>query len=520
MSTATLSAPPNQLEADLEDAVKALHCYERVRLQRSLYAFVQWAFPILEPDTEFKGNWHIEELCRVLERMTLPKTHADRCFKAIVNIPPGTMKSMVCSVFFPAWVWARWPSRKFICASYSSLLSNRDNLKMRDLVTSPEYQALFPVTLHEDQKTKTRFNTDKGGYRLATSVEGGGTGEHPDFIVIDDPASAMDAQSETSRQAVISWYKGTIATRGKGKGVCTLVIAQRLHQEDLPGYLLEQGGWEHVCFPMRYEKARPKTDAEPAYTPDPRDHRTQQGELLFPVLFPEAVVLDLEKTLGPYEAAGQLQQKPVPEGGGLFARGWWKFTNTLPAIRRTCRGWDTAGTEGDGDYTAGVKISEGFEKKTSPGSSATTTASTGLFYVENVERGQLGPDEVDKLMLATATTDGKACAQREEREGGASGKGTIAARSKLLKAFDYEEVSLGNNKVIRSKAFRGQVRAGNVYILKTGDPARDAWIEPFIAELAVFPTGKHDDQVDASSCAYNSLLELPEPRPDFTAWFK
>lgn len=516
MSTA-LSLATLELEANKEDADRALFAYERFRLQRDLHQFVVWAWPLIEPDVPFVDNWHIQELCSVLERMALPKVHQRRLRRAVVNVPPGTMKSLLCSVFFPAWVWTRWPEKRFICASYSSLLSNRDNLKMRDLVTHPEYQALFPVVLHEDQKTKTRFNTDKGGYRLATSVEGGGTGEHPDYIIVDDPSTAAEAQSDTGRQRVVQWWKGTLASRGIGRGVNVLCVAQRLHEEDLPGYLLSQGGWTHVCWPMRYMRTRAPSEQDPkGYVADELDPRTVEGELLFPALFDEQAVAQLEKDLGPYEAAGQLQQQPAPEGGGLFQRAWFKFISALPALRKSCRGWDTAGTKDAGDYTTGVLIHEEFEKKVVSG--VTMLVSTGRIIISDVVRGQWEAGDVEKTMVQTARVDGVSVAQREEREGGASGKGVIAGRVKAMAGYDYDEVHLGVNKVIRAKPLRTQASAGNVYLLRTGDQVRDAWIEPFIQELSVFPTGKHDDQVDGASCSYNSLVLMPAPQRQFAVW--
>lgn len=513
----SLALPMPELEAMREDSDKALFAYDRFRLQRSLHEFVVWAWPLVEPDVEFKDNWHVVELCSVLERLVLPKAHERRLRRVVANVPPGTMKSLLCSVFFPAWVWTRFPEKRFICASYSSLLSNRDNLRMRDLVTHPEYQRLFPVKLHDDQNTKTRFNTDKGGYRVATSVDGGGTGEHPDFIIIDDALSAAEAQSDAGRKRVIQWFKGTLATRGVGRGVNILCIAQRLHEEDLPGYLLSQGGWYHVCWPMRYMVTRAPSEKDPkGYVADPLDPRTREGELLFPQLFDEQVVAQLEKDLGAYDAAGQLQQQPAPEGGGLFQRPWFKFIGAMPAIRKSCRGYDTAGSEDAGDWTVGVRIDEEFEKVQQNG--VHLTKSTGRIIISSVVRGQWNPGDVERTMLATAQSDGKSVAVREEREGGSSGKAVTSARAKAFAGFDYEEVTLGQNKVIRAKPLRTQCSAGNVYLLRTGDETRDAWIEPFIQELIAFPTGKHDDQVDAASCAYNSLVAMPAPRKEFAVW--
>jgi predicted phage terminase large subunit-like protein len=265
------------------------------------------------------------------------------------------------------------------------------------------------------------------------------------------------------------------------RDVAILLIMQRLDENDLTGHLLSksEGGWEHVMFPMRFEPARK----------DIRDPRTKEGELLWPALLTEKKVRLLESDLGPYGTAGQLQQRPAPEGGGLFKREWFKIVDARPSgpmVRRT-RGWDTAGTEGDGDWTVGVKIAE----------------SNGLFFIEDVIRGQWGPNGVDSVMLQATQMDGPRCAQREEREGGASGKAVIAARAKTLVGFDYQEVSISGSKITRSKPYRAQCAAGNVFLL------RAEWNEAYISELCTFPTGRHDDQVDASSAAFNAVLLEP-----------
>lgn len=505
----------------------------RDRLKRSLYDFLVEVWPIVEPSQPFVDNWHIHELCTLLQNI---ETGKEKCNRWVFNISPGTMKSLLISVVFPAWVWARNPKKRFLTASYGQHLTVRDNLRVRDIVQSPWFKRLFwaadNVRLLEDQNTKTRYNTTVGGWRIATSVDGVGTGEHPDYVVIDDPTTATQAQSEPERTAANNWFDRTISSRGVARGVIVIVVMQRLHEDDLTGHLLRKGGWGHVCFPMRYEKCTcpsgdPFTTPEdarcvlhkidPKWQPDPRDPRTTVGELMFPKLFDEAKVKQLELDLGPYGTAGQLQQRPSPEGGGLFKREWFQFADAMPAtgLMRRVRGWDTAGTEAGGDWTVGVRMSELFEYKADPSDPTgryKTWQSTGRFYVENMKRDQLGPDGVDKLMLATAREDGVACPQREEREGGGSGKAMVLARAKLLAGYDYNFVQLGQNKMVRAKPFRAQCEAGNVFLL------RGEWNEAFISELCAFPTGKHDDVVDASSCAFNSLLLEPIPAPTDCTW--
>jgi predicted phage terminase large subunit-like protein len=497
----------DELLAALEDVEQLTLSLERTKLRNSLYEFVIAAWPLIEPDTPFVPNWHIRTICDELQNITLnPKTTPR---KWIFNIPPGTLKSILIDVMWPAWMWTRKAYTRFLCASYGQHLTVRDNLR----VLSPWYQSMFPLALVEDQNTKTRYNNDRRGWRIATSVDGVGTGEHPDVIIIDDPLTAAQAESDTERQAVADWFDRTISTRGASRHVIVVVVMQRLHEKDLSGHLLaKDAGWEHVCFPMRYEKAKPATATSKAVLPDKRDPRTEEGELLFPALFSEEKVKELEKDLGPYGAAGQLQQRPAPEGGGKFKRSWFKMLDALPAhLFRTVRGWDTAATEDDGDWTVGAKIAE-FDMLGRKPSTDPKTPTGGTFVVIDIARQQATPAQVDSLMLMTAKLDGVTVAQREEREGGASGKTVIDARAKLLRGHDYAGVTVSSSKIARSKNYRAQCEAGNVYLL------RAAWNEAYLSELASFPTGENDDQVDASSAAFNALLLEEVEQPVAPTW--
>lgn len=188
----------------------------------------------------------------------------------------------------------------------------------------------------------TRYDTDKRGWRIATSVGGRGTGEHPDIIVADDPHKVKEAESDTERTAAIRWWDGTISSRGKIRGVRRIVVMQRLHQGDLSGHILETDAgvdrWVHLCLPMRYEPDRMK-ETSLGWS----DHRTEPGELLWPAAFPERIVAELEREMGSLRAAGQLQQRPVPLGGQLFHRDWFEIVPASPANARRVRYWDKAG---------------------------------------------------------------------------------------------------------------------------------------------------------------------------------
>lgn len=500
----------DELLLGLVDADQLELGLQRRELKRSLLSFILHFWHTVESQ-EFIPTRHVEVICSELEDIAYGRNTTDRY---IFNIPPGTLKSLIISVFFPAWVWARKPGKRFLTASYAQQLAMRDNLKMREIVTSLNFQKLFPMMMVEDQNTKTKFQNDSNGWRLATSVGGIGTGEHPDYIIIDDPHSAAEADSEVERSNANHWFDRTISSRGKSRGVVVIVVMQRLHMEDLTGHLLSKPGViAHLYLPMRYEPARPKKDHDPGYTPHPKDWRTVPGELLCPDVFPEHKVKQLENDLGPAGTAGQLQQVPITEGGGLFKREWFKFADAPPKFARWVRGWDTAGTDQGGDYTVGVKLAEEWDWVPNPkDASKKLFVSTGRIFIEDVIRGQWAPDIVDANFLAAARMDGKNVAQREEKEGGASGAAMVQARAKLLKGHDYQGMVIGTNKVTRSKPFRSQAAAGNVYLL------RGSWNDQYISELCHFPTAKHDDQVDGTSCAYNSVLLEPPPRSGKLTW--
>jgi predicted phage terminase large subunit-like protein len=505
---------PNDFELELQDFVREVHSlgpqYEASELEKSLYEYVKAVWPLVEPLQPFVENWHIELMCRKLELI-----YHGKCKRAIFNVPPGTAKSLIINVFFPTWAWAKNARLRFMCASFSHSLTMRDNVKARDIVESPWYQERWAVRLAEDQNAKGRYNTEQKGWRIATSVNGVGMGEHPDFILIDDPISATQAESDTERTAANDWFDRTISQR-LGRNPAIIVIMQRLHKDDLSGHLLKRGGWDHVRWPMRFEKCTCPPDAQernrcvlhkadPDWQPDALDPRTEQGELLIPALFNETQVRQRELDLGPYGAAGQLQQRPAPEGGGLFKREWFKFVDLAPNRMRIARGYDTASTPGGGDYTATVKCGEEFEEKIVNG--RMIVESTGRFYLMDPFHDQLGPDGVDKLIRATADKDGKTVPIREEKEGGSAGAAVIQARAKALVGFDYKGVPISGSKITRSKPFRAQVEAGNVYLVGNG------WDE-YLRELCSFPTGDHDDWVDATSCAFNAvLLEEPPEEP-------
>lgn len=477
-----MSSQPFDYE-EVEDPAKELRAVElaltRLRHER-LYEFVKDAWDIVEPEKTFASNWHIVALCKELELVSSGLTP-----RLLVNVPPATMKSLLVSVFWPAWIWRKRPVIKIMSAAYSDHIAMRDNVKMHDILISPWYQELYPLKFASNQESKGYFKNTAGGWRFSTTPGGAATGEHPDIIIIDDPHSAKQADSDAMRSVGLNWFDGTISTRGITRDVKIVLIMQRLHQLDLSGHVLSKGGWKHIMWPMEYDSKRR----------DPRDPRKVDGELLWPSLITKEKLDQLKLDLRAYGAAGQLQQLPSPEGGGLFKRMWIKTVEEVPSIvSRRVRGWDTAATEAAGDFTVGIKMSLSYTEDKRP-----------VFVIEDMRRGQWSSFEVDRQIKDAATSDGRLCAVREEKEPGSAGKSVIDQRRNKLVGHDYSGVGISGSKEVRSGPFASQCEGGNVYMLKA------PWNETLLQELEMFPNGAHDDIIDACSCAFNDLTTGPVP---------
>lgn len=297
------STPEQRRNLETLLGLQPLQPHERI-CEISFPDFVKQAWPHVEPAVAIQWNWHLDILCERLTRLA----HKD-ARDTVFNVPPGTMKSLMASVFWPTWIWTWWPEWRGVMTSYGQGISTRDSLKRRAIVQSNWYRSEFGVKLGNDQNEKMRFENTVGGWMFATTTGGAMTGEHPDGIVMDDSSKADDVFNEGARQGVLDWYQQTVSTRGVSRNVTRVAIAQRLHKQDLSGYLLESGKWDHICLPMRFEPGRE--------TNHPQDPRTEEGDLLWPELFDEQRTQDLEAALGISQTAGQLQQRPPDQIAGL-----------------------------------------------------------------------------------------------------------------------------------------------------------------------------------------------------------
>jgi len=452
-----------------------LDILEAEQARRSLRIYIEKAWPVVEPGRAFISGWHIDAICEHLEAVTRGEIH-----RLLINIPPRHMKSLLVSVFWPTWVWATAPESRWIFASYAEKLSTRDSLKCRRIIQSQWYQKRWGdrFTLTSDQNVKTRFENDKTGFRLATSVGGLATGEGGDFLVIDDAHKADESHSDTQLEKACTWHDEVWSTRlNDEKTGARVVIGQRIHERDLPGHLLEKGGWEKLILPTEYE---PTTHVTSIGFKDPRE---KEGDLLWAERFGPEAIAQAKLDLGSYAFAGQHQQRPAPREGGIFDRAWFSIVRAAPADARRVRYWDKAGTECGGAFTAGVRMS----------------TKGGIYYVEDVVRGQWSSGKRNRAIRTTAEIDGHETHVWVEQEPGSGGKESAEYTIQELAGFTVRAERPTGDKVERAQPLSAQAEAGNVVLVK------GQWNEAFLAELELFPNGAYKDQADAASGAFNKL---------------
>jgi predicted phage terminase large subunit-like protein len=357
-------------------------------------------------------------------------------------------------------------------------------MKCRRLILSDWYQALWPVKLTTDQNAKTKFENDKTGFREAMAFTSM-TGARGDRVILDDPLSADDANSEAALRAAELTFTEALPTRVNNDRSAIVVIMQRLHERDTSGIILDRGlGYTHLCLPMRFEPDRR------CVTPYITDPRTVEDELLFPERFPESAVADLEKTMGSYASAGQLQQRPAPRGGGMFKREWFTVVDAEPVGCKWVRGWDLAATANDkAAYTAGVKIGR---------------APDGRFYIADSRRIQGSAADAERLIVNTASQDGQSVIGSIPQDPGQAGKAQSQYLIRQLAGYAYKASPESGDKETRALPLAAQAEAGNVLLI------RGEWNRDFLAELETFPMGKFKDQVDAATRAFSELVK-PQP---------
>lgn len=453
--------------------------------RRSLRYFTEKCWHEIEPSTQFIPGWHIDAICEHLEAVTRGDIR-----NLVINMPPRHAKSILVSVVWPAWVWIFRPESRWIFASYAASLSKRDSLKCRRVIGSNFYQSHFghSFKLVDDQNEKMRFENDKTGFRLSTSVGGVGTGEGGDFVVCDDPHKTDEGESQTIRESTLNWWDEVMSTRGNNpKTFARVIVMQRVHQKDLSGHVLAKGGYEHLCLPAEYTGSKHVTSI------GWKDPRTIEGALLWPQRFGKKELDDLKLGLGTAGAQGQLQQNPITSEGGLFKRKWWQTYREPPHFTRIAQFWDCAQKVGiTNDYSV----------------CATWGVAHNGYYLLDIWRNKVEAPQLEQAVKNQYEKFRPSEIMIEDKSSGSSLIQSLRQKTILpILAFDPKQ----RDKEVRASAVTPIVESGRCFI-----PESAPWLEDFLLEHERFPNAEHDDCVDTTSMALEHLSkQVVAPRIRF-----
>ena len=419
-------------------------------------------------------NWHQRKICQSLEQVLLGRVN-----RLLINVPPRSGKTETAVKSFIGWGMGMFPDSEFIHASYSKRLATSNTYEVRAMMQNETYKEIFPWTaLQDDSKARDEFRTAHGGVVYATGADGTITGYgagkmRPGFggaIIIDDPHKAGDANSSVMRANVINWYQQTMESRLNKRSDPIIIIMQRLHEEDLSGWLLNGGSgetWNHINIPARNE----------------------DGTSFWPEQFPDEMLDRLESS-SPYVFAGQYMQRPSPIGGGMFRDEWWRYLEAAPPIQWRAIYADTAQKTADhNDYS--VFQCWGYSV-------------TGQAVMLDMMRGKWEAPELEAMARAfwakhkATQTQGTLRAMKVEDK--VSGTGLI----QTLKREGIPIIGMKRNvdKITRAFDAAPLIESGNVILMQDVPHLTD-----FIGEASTFPNAAHDDMIDTAMSAISDILQ-------------
>jgi predicted phage terminase large subunit-like protein len=441
-------------------------------------SFSRKVFQTLSPSATYYENWHVHAIIHKLELVRRGKIR-----RLIINVPPRSMKSTICSVAFPAFMLGHDPTKRFICISYGSDLAIKLGNDCREIISSSWYRQLFPDTRISSLKNaETEFATSRFGFRISTSIEGTLTGRGGDIIILDDPIKPIDAFSDSKRERVNNSFVNTILSRLDDKRAGSIIIVmQRLHEDDLVGRLLREAPeeWHVLSLSAIAEQEERIQIGEQRY------HVRRVGDLLHAEREPLSVLESYRRQIGSEVFAAQYQQSPVPREGAMIKRAWPKRHDRLPernSSARIIQSWDTA-IKGNEQANYSVCTTWFYQDR--------------RYYLIDVFRDRVDYPRLKLQATASAKLHKPNVILVED-----AGLGTALAKELHDAGLPAIAVKPQFDKRTRMSIQSAKFESGHV-LLPTAAP----WLDDFELELFSFPGGRYDDQVDSVSQAL--AYEIP-----------
>ncbi len=460
-------------------------------MRHDLTRFMPWAWQ-LDPSKRSKTliwNWHLDAIC---DHLAACRTGEIR--RLIINVPPRTLKSWTVSVAFPAWVWASDPSKQFLAASADKDIALRDADAHRNICLSQQYRDMFRVKWDfggapdvARQAAKGYFRNSFGGHRISKAMGTKGAGADADFVIFDDPLDPADAFSDKAAivDHVVNAKQRFMTRQNDPDKSVVILIMQRLHEIDLSGVFLTDGGWEHVYLPAEYE-GRKVYSILGDYDP-----RTTEGELLFPKRLHQKFLDEKKVELGSRGYAGQFQQNPAPAAGAMIQKSWLQYwePKSLPEMSYVIGSWDCtfASKTSDADYVVGQTWG---------------VAENNMYLLDQVRKKMNVPEMLAAIREQNRIWPNMRATVIEERAAGKHVMNTLAGEVFGIEGFNPQ----GQSKEERLSATLPLWEQGRVYLphaqLCSGPQRSYSWVsQRYEPELLTFPGARHDDQVDATSQA-------------------
>jgi predicted phage terminase large subunit-like protein len=439
--------------------------------------FVERCFVQLHPGKEFLPNWHHKAIDRVLGQILRGETN-----RLIINIQPRSLKSLIVSIAYPAFILGHDPKKKIYVISYGADLADKHSSDFNAIVNSDWYQRVFR-NMRIKKSLSNEVITTERGYRRSTTVMGSLTGLGGDLFILDDPQKALDAQSEARRDSVNQWFSNTLVSRLDSKKTGAIIIVmQRVHMNDLCGFLTEASDeWTVLSLPAIADAD------ERIQIGEDRFHCRKAGEALHPDHEPIEVLQNLQKIMPPDVFDAQYQQRPVPEGGAMLKRQWIRYYEPHQLPERTYRSKiflsvDTAAKDGAMNDWSVCTVWRFHD---------------GIYYLIDLIRGRFEYPQLREMVITLTKLHKPRIVLIEDASTG------IALAQELKKALctAVKPVPVDRDKIGRMYVQQEKFYAGQVLFPK-GAP----FLPELERELLAFPHGKHDDQVDSISQALNHKL--------------